>query len=78
MKVIMECVNIKLWDILGCFHYILNAPHSCDNNTSKTDFFISACSVGKNIKFLLKETKSATMNIFHFFYFLFKSFVIVG
>ena len=28
MKVIMKCVNIKLWDILGCFHYILNAPHS--------------------------------------------------
>ena len=26
MKVILKCVNIKLWDILGCFHYILNAP----------------------------------------------------
>ena len=26
MKVIIQCVNIKLWDILGCFHYILNAP----------------------------------------------------
>ena len=26
MKVFMKCVNIKLWDILGCFHYILNAP----------------------------------------------------
>ena len=25
-KVIMKCVNIKHWDILGCFHYILNAP----------------------------------------------------
>ena len=22
----MKCVNIKLLDILGCFHYILNAP----------------------------------------------------
>ena len=22
----MKCVNIKLWDILGCFHYILNTP----------------------------------------------------
>ena len=22
----MKCVNIKLWDILGCFHNILNAP----------------------------------------------------
>ena len=29
MKVIMKCVNIKLWDILGCFHYILNAPRIC-------------------------------------------------
>ena len=26
MKVIMKCVNIKLWDLLGCFHYILNVP----------------------------------------------------
>ena len=26
IKVIMKCVNIKLWDILGCFHYIWNAP----------------------------------------------------
>ena len=26
MKVIIKCVNIKHWDILGCFHYILNAP----------------------------------------------------
>ena len=26
MKVIIKCVNTKLWDILGCFHYILNAP----------------------------------------------------
>ena len=22
----MKCVNITLWDLLGCFHYILNAP----------------------------------------------------
>ena len=28
MKVIMMCVNIKLWDKLGCFHYILNAPRT--------------------------------------------------
>ena len=25
----MKCVNIKLWDILGCFNYILNAPRTC-------------------------------------------------
>ena len=24
----MKCVNIKLWDILGCFHYMLNAPRN--------------------------------------------------
>ena len=28
IKVIMKCVNIKLWIILGCFHYILNAPRT--------------------------------------------------
>ena len=28
MKVILKRVNIKLWDILGCFHYILNAPRT--------------------------------------------------
>ena len=22
----MKCVNIKLWGLQGCFHYILNAP----------------------------------------------------
>ena len=27
-KVIMKCVNIKLWDLLYCFHYILNAPRT--------------------------------------------------
>ena len=26
MKVIIKCENIKHWDILGCFHYILSAP----------------------------------------------------
>ena len=24
----MKCVNLKLWEILGCFHYILNAPRT--------------------------------------------------
>ena len=28
IKVIMKFVNIKLWDILGCFHYILNPPRT--------------------------------------------------
>ena len=32
-------------------------------------------SSGPKIAILLKETKSATMNIFRFFYFLCKSFV---
>ena len=27
-KVIMRRVSLKLWDLLGCFHYILNAPRS--------------------------------------------------
>ena len=29
IKVTIKCVNIKLWDILGCFHYILNPPRIC-------------------------------------------------
>ena len=28
IKVTLKCVNIKLLDILGCFHYILNAPRT--------------------------------------------------
>ena len=39
MKVIMKCVNIKLWDILSCFHYILNAPRiiaELNTNTAGT------------------------------------------
>ena len=31
----MKCVNIKLWDILGCFHYILNAPRICVHTIKK-------------------------------------------
>ena len=27
MKVIMKCVNMKLLDLLACFHYKLNARH---------------------------------------------------
>ena len=29
IKVTIKCVNIKLWYILGCFHYILNPPRMC-------------------------------------------------
>ena len=25
----MTCFDIKLWDILCCFHYILNSPRTC-------------------------------------------------
>ena len=32
MKAIIKCVNIKLWDILGSFHYILNAPRMRKKN----------------------------------------------
>ena len=35
MKVIMKCVNIKLWDLLGCFHYILNVPRMFRLNKMK-------------------------------------------
>ena len=35
VKVIMKRVNIKLWDILGCFHYILNAPRKYSQYSRK-------------------------------------------
>ena len=47
MKVIMKCINIKLWDILGCFHYILNAPRT-NVEVSKvrtTSYFVSTCTI---------------------------------
>ena len=37
-NVIMKCVNIKLLDILGCFHYILNAPR-----TKRVEVCFSPC-----------------------------------
>ena len=44
MKVIMNCVNIKLWDILGCFHYILNAPRM-KKLSSSIALFWTVCSI---------------------------------
>ena len=55
MKVIIKCANIKLWDILGCFHNILNAPRidtksmeksisqnsGCQSNFLYNDLFLS-------------------------------------
>ena len=41
-KVILKCVNIKLWDILGCFHYILNAPRNVKKLELFTKFDFSA------------------------------------
>ena len=35
IKVITKCVNIKLLDILSCFHYILNAPRTFDLHYAK-------------------------------------------
>ena len=35
MKVIIKCVDIKLWDLLGCFHYILNGPRKRKNRKEK-------------------------------------------
>ena len=42
MKVIMKCVDIKLWDILGCFHYILNAPRILSIEKCKVTFNFTA------------------------------------
>ena len=43
----MMCVNIKLLDILGCFHYILNAPRMSNKQSlsfEKCIHFIFHCS----------------------------------
>ena len=45
MKVIMKCVNIKLWDILGCFHYILNAPRIYIGNKTVLYFICTRITV---------------------------------
>ena len=49
MKVIMKCVNIKLWDILGCFHYILNAPRKAMNIISNVKVHLQTHSRNVNI-----------------------------
>ena len=45
IKVIMKCVNIKLWDLLGCFHYILNAPRTLGFLATRpiTHISVTAC-----------------------------------
>ena len=40
MKVIVKCVNIKLWDILSCFHYILNAPRTLNRILHRSTFAV--------------------------------------
>ena len=42
MKVIMKCVNIKLWDILGCFHNILFGLNSFLNVFKTSSFMMKA------------------------------------
>ena len=51
MKIIMKCVNRKLWDILGCFHYILNAPRI---NPRMTVFWSAQFSGDKFIRQLVE------------------------
>ena len=46
MKVILKCVNIKLWDILGCFHYILNAPRISAMSEIRADLFLAISKTG--------------------------------
>ena len=45
IKLIMKCVNIKLWDILGCFHYILNPPRIKCEGVSFNKYISTSCSV---------------------------------
>ena len=39
----MKCVSIKLWDLLGCFHYILNAPR----RNRRPFGLLSSCTVAR-------------------------------
>ena len=54
IKVIMKSVNIKLLDILGCFHYILNAP--------RINGFVGAASVNTDSQWSKQETCLAREN----------------
>ena len=42
----MKWVDIKLWDILGCFHYILNAPRKLPSTIlyAGKEFHLKPCS----------------------------------
>ena len=31
INAIIKLVNVNIWDKLGCFHYVLNAPHILSN-----------------------------------------------
>ena len=56
----MKYVNIKLWDILGCFHYILNAPRN-DALICRSFFFqiscVALCCYMPMISLFLKQMK---------------------
>ena len=71
MKVIMKCVNIKLWDILGCFHYILNAPRRYnafksevlkDNHCETAQFWARYFDIIQMVLTLMRATKKTTLN----------------
>ena len=60
MKVIMKCVNIKLLDLLGCFHYILNAPR-IRHLRSHIDPVVSVSNIYAKIN--VYEIKISTLNV---------------
>ena len=57
---------------IGNMQQLFLFPNPVPNNYRPIALTICLC---KTLKRMIKETKSATMNIFRFFYFLFKSFV---
>ena len=50
----MKCVNKKLWDILGCFHYILNAPRIIVFVIRWPIIYISKCNIRKWHAYLIR------------------------
>ena len=58
VKVMMKCVNTKLWDILGCFHYI------CPERPSYRllVYFTSLTVCSRDIKKALKMKQTSSEN----------------
>ena len=64
MKVIMTCFDIKLWDILCCFHYILNSPRTC----FKKGVFILNDQFDKEVSYHVENIQHKDSGFYLFYY----------